>query len=85
MKCNSTPNCRENRCIIVSFREICTQCNEGYVPLDGICADDKSVINAFGCTVSDGRCTSCKGDNHFLFYGAVIILKRPHSMSFVLR
>lgn len=69
MKCNSTPNCRENRCIIVSFREICTQCNEGYVPLDGICADDASVIKAFGCTVSDGRCTSCKGDNYFLFYG----------------
>ncbi|EFO62916.1 High cysteine protein [Giardia lamblia P15] len=69
MKCNTTPNCRENRCIKIPSREICTQCKEGYAPLDGVCVKDESVIKAFGCTMSDGRCTSCKGDHYFLLYG----------------
>lgn len=69
MKCNTIPNCRENRCIKIPSREICTQCKEGYAPLDGVCANDESVIKAFGCTMSDGRCTSCKGDHYFLLYG----------------
>ncbi|ESU40640.1 Variant-specific surface protein [Giardia duodenalis] len=68
-KCDTSPNCKTNKCIKVQNREICTECEGDYAPIDGVCSNSKDVIDSYGCTKSGGRCISCKGDTYFLFYG----------------
>ena len=66
--------CKTGRCMVISGAELCRECNDGSVPIDGICreASDPDVAS-YGCahTGGTGYCTSCRADSatHFLFYG----------------
>eukprot|EP00701_Giardia_intestinalis_P001167 XP_001704991.1 High cysteine membrane protein VSP-like [Giardia lamblia ATCC 50803] len=66
------PNCLPNSCILgVISQFLCTECESGYVPIDGKCVlagDSKATRSGCAKSQTGGWCTKC-GDDHFVFYG----------------
>ncbi|ESU42037.1 Variant-specific surface protein [Giardia duodenalis] len=79
--------CKLGKCMEISGAELCRECNDGSVPIDGVCkeAGDPS-ITSYGCARTDGTgyCASCKADSatYFLFYGSCYAIdKAPGNLT----
>ncbi|ESU39955.1 Variant-specific surface protein [Giardia duodenalis] len=60
--------------MVISGAELCRECNDGSVPIDGVCKETSDPsITSYGCAHTDGTgyCASCKADSatYFPFYG----------------
>ena len=67
----NTANCDGDNCDTVGGTEICKQCKQEKVPINGACtAKTENTVTTAGCTkdASKGLCTSC-GANYFLYKG----------------
>ncbi|ESU40417.1 Variant-specific surface protein, partial [Giardia duodenalis] len=70
----NTANCATGKCEMVGTTEVCTQCNQGKVPIDGVCTAKDSTTDkckkAGGSSVdtNDKVCGQC-GAGYFLHKG----------------
>ncbi|ESU40713.1 Variant-specific surface protein, partial [Giardia duodenalis] len=69
---NNNNNCVAGQCDTVAGTEICMQCNQGKVPVNGLCVDKANAqskcTDSAGTGVSDQTCEKCAGDS-FMFKG----------------
>ncbi|ESU41418.1 Variant-specific surface protein, partial [Giardia duodenalis] len=69
---NNNNNCMAGQCDTVAGTEICMQCNQGKVPVNGLCVDKANAqskcTDSAGTGVSDQTCEKCAGDS-FMFKG----------------
>ena len=65
-------NCAQGKCEMAGTAEICTECNAGKVPINGLCIDKANAVDK--CTKNDGSsqadqtCEKCKGQT-FMYKG----------------
>ena len=69
---NAQANCVENECATVGATVVCTKCQAGNVPIDGVCKTKAS--SAANCKAADNGeadqvCGKCEGANFFLYRG----------------
>ncbi|EFO61863.1 VSP S8 [Giardia lamblia P15] len=71
---DKTQNCAEGRCEMVGDTEVCTQCQAGKVPIDGVCVEFGTVAEKCqktGGQAVDDKDTACGKclDKYFMYKG----------------